>query len=86
MFVLFMKKLATDTSAEEFSRIKSILVQNKIKYEITTIRGRTGSDRDAHTNLRSNPVAYNMVRDPMFIYSVYVKHKDFALARQLVFR
>jgi len=86
MFTLLMKKLATDTSAEEISRIKSILVQNKIRFEIWTTRGRTGSDHDSHVYLKSNPVIHNLAPEPIFIYSVYVKHKDFARARQLVFR
>jgi hypothetical protein len=85
MLVIFMKKLATDTSAEGISRIKTILAQNNIRFEIATARGRTGSDRDVQTGLRSNPVAYNLVRDPMFIYTVYVNRKDFTRAQQLVF-
>ena len=85
MFILLMKKLATDTSAEEISRIKYILDENKIKFEIWTTRGRTGSERDSHVCLKSTPVIHNIAPEPMFIYSVYVKRKDFARARQLVF-
>ena len=63
MFILFLKKLATDTSAEEISRIKSILGQNNIRFEIWTTRGRTGSDHDSHVYLKSNPVIHNRVRN-----------------------
>ena len=78
-----MKKLATDTSAEEISRIKTILAQNNLKFEIWTTRGRTGSDFDSHVYLKSNPVM-NIAPEPVFIYSVYVNRKDYARARQLV--
>ncbi len=84
MFILFMKKLATDTSAEEISRIKTILEQHSIKYEVWTSKGRTGSDRDSLTHLKSNPVMYGVSPEPVFIYSVYVKRKDFDRARKLV--
>ena len=84
MLILFMKKLATDTSAEEIGRIKTILVQNKLKLEVWTSRGRTGSERDSHTYLRSNPVMYGIAPEPVFIYTIYVRRKDYARARQLV--
>ena len=84
MFMLFMKKLATDTSAKEIGRIKTILVKNNLKFEVWTTRGRTGSDRDSHTYLKSNPVMHGIAPEPVFIYSVYVKYKDYARARQLV--
>jgi hypothetical protein len=84
MFTLFMKKHATDTSAEETSRIKSILVQNNLKFEVMIARGRTGSDRGSHTYLKSSPVVYGIAPEPVFNYSVYVKRKDYARARKLV--
>jgi hypothetical protein len=84
MFILFMKKLATDTSAEEIGRIKTVLGQNNIKFEIWTSRGRTGSEHDSVTDLKSAPVVHGLAPEPLFIYSVYVKRKDFARARQLV--
>jgi hypothetical protein len=79
-----MKKLATDASAEEIGRIKTILVQNKLKFEVMIARGRTGSRWESHTNLRSTPVMYGVAPEPVFINSVYVRHKDYARARELV--
>ncbi len=84
MFNLFMKKLATDTSAEEISRIKTLLAHNSIKFEVMIARGGTGSRYESHTNLRSSPVMHGIAPEPVFIYTVYVKHKDYARARQLV--
>lgn len=84
MFLLFMKKLATDTSAEEIGRIKSILVQNNLKFEMNLTHGRFGSSRDSHVYLKSMPVIYNVAPEPICIYSVYVSRKDYARARQLV--
>ena len=84
MLILFMKKLATDTSAEEISRIKTVLGQNNIKLEVWTSRGRTGSERDSHIYLKSMPVMNGIAPEPVFIYTVYVRRKDYARARQLV--
>ncbi len=84
MYTPFMKKLATDTSAEEISRIKTILGQNGIKFEVMIARGRSGSRYESHTNLRSSPVMYGVAPESMFIYTVYVRRKDFGRARQLV--
>jgi len=84
MLILFMKKLATDTSAEEIGGIKTILAQNNLKFEVTTARGGTGSRWDSHTNLRSNPVMHGIAPEPVFIYTVYVRRKDYVRASQMV--
>jgi len=84
MFTLFMKKLATDTSAEEIGRIKTILVKNNLKFEVMIARGRTGAMRDNHVYLKSSPVMYGIAPEPVFIYTVYVRRKDYARAKQLV--
>ena len=84
MFVLFLKKLATDNSAEEISRIKTILNKNNIKFEVWTSRRRVGSELYSRISISSIPVFHGLAPEPMFIYSVFVKRKDFARARQLV--
>lgn len=83
MIILFMKKLATDTSAEEISRIKSILVRNNIKFEMKLTHGRFGGSQDSHVYVKSMPVV-NTAPEPMVIYSIYVNRKDHAHARKLV--
>ena len=85
MFTLFMKKLAVDTSAEEIRRTTTILEKNNLKYEIRTTRSRgsIGSAIDAQTYANANLAMYKGASQPAFIYSVYVKPKDFDQARKL---
>jgi hypothetical protein len=86
MLGLFMKKLAVDTSAEEIRRTTTILEKNKIKYEIRTTRtrGSIGSAMDAQTYANANLAMYKGASPPSFIYTVYVKPKDYDRARKLV--
>jgi hypothetical protein len=86
MFTLFKKKLAIDTSAEEIRRTTTILEKNNIKYEIRTTRTRgvIGSAFDAQSYARGNIAMYKGASQPSFIYSVYVKAKDYDRARKLV--
>lgn len=86
MFGLFLKKLVIDTSAEEIRRTTTILEQNNIKYEVRTTRSRgtIGSGIDAHTYARANLAMYKEAAQPSFIYSVYVKRKDYDQARKLI--
>lgn len=86
MFTLFMKKLSVDTSAEEIRRTTTILEQNNIKYEIRTTRtrGTIGSALDARSYANANLPMYKGASQPSFIYTVYVKPKDYDLACGLV--
>lgn len=86
MFGLFMKKLAVDTSAEEIRRTTTILEKNNVKYEIRTTRtrGSIGSAIDAQTYANANLAMYKGASPPSFIYTVYVKPKDFDRAKKLV--
>jgi hypothetical protein len=86
MFTIFMKKLAVDTSAEEIRRTTTILEQNRIKYEIRTTRtrGTIGSALDARSYANANLAMYKGASPPSFIYSVYVKHKDYERACTLI--
>ena len=85
MFGLFMKKLAVDTSAEEIRRTTTILEKNNLKYEIRTTRtrGTIGSALDARSYANANLAMYKGASQPSFIYSVYVKPKDYDRARKL---
>lgn len=85
MFGLFMKKLVTDTSAEEIARVTAILEQKQIHFEVRTqrSRGSVGSGLDAGAYARGNLAMYKGASQPVFIYSVYVNPKDFHQARRL---
>ncbi len=86
MIALFMKKLALDTSAEEIRRVTTLLEQNKVKYEIRTVRtrGSIGSSLDARSYANANLSMYKGASQPSFIYSVYVKPKEYERARKLI--
>lgn len=86
MLGLFLKKLATDTSAEEIRRTTTILEQNHIHYEVRTIRARgtIGSALDANAYATGNIPMYKNAAPPTFIYTVHVSRKDYTLARKLV--
>ncbi len=86
MIALFMKKLAIDTSAEEIRRITTILEQNDLKYDIRTVRtrGSIGSSLDARSYANANLAMYKGASQPSFIYSLYVKPKDYERARNLI--
>jgi len=86
MLGLFMKKLITDTSAEEIARVTDLLEQNAIRFEVRTTRSRgsIGSGMDAGAYARGNLAMYKGASQPVFVYAVYVNRKDFEQARQLV--
>ena len=45
---------------------------------------RMKTEHDSHVTLKSSPVMHGDASEPVFIYTVYVRHKDHARARQLV--
>ena len=84
MLGLFMKKLVIDTSAEEIRRVTTVLEKNDIFYEVRTTRSRgtIGSSIDAASYARANLSLYKGASQPTFIYSVYVRRKDYERARK----
>jgi len=84
MLTLFLKKLATDTSAEENSRIKTILEQNDIKFEVNITHTKMRSYAESQVKLGGTPVMHGVAPQPIVIYSIYVKRQDFARAKKLV--
>lgn len=87
MFVLFKKRIVVDTSSEEITRIANILEENDIPYELRTRRERGffGTFFDAQSYARANISMYKGSVQPAFIYMVYVKRRDVARARDLLF-
>jgi hypothetical protein len=73
-----------DTANEDLSRIKTMPGQNSIYFNAMLAHGRNGSFPGSYVYLRFNPVMHGIAPEPVFIYTVYVKSKDFARARQLV--
>jgi len=87
MFVIFKKRIATDTSGEEVRRITTILEQNDITYEIRTKRSRgvIGTAFDSISYARTNIAMYKGSSPPLFVYFIYVKRIDFQRAKALLF-
>jgi len=87
MFSFFMKKIATDTSSEEIARIRLILEKNQIPFSVNSTRSRgvVGSAMDAQSYARANLTMYNQGAQPVFIYTVSVRRKDYALAHKLLY-
>lgn len=86
MFVLFKKRIAVETSNEEVTRIATVLEENNISYELRTRRERGffGTFFDAQSYARANISMYKGASQPFFIYMVYVKRRDVARARDLL--
>lgn len=86
MLGFFMKKLATDTSQEEITRIVNILKKNEIPYHLETIfdRGTWGRGYDAAAYRQANISMYKGSIQPTNVFVVRVRHRDFARAEDLV--
>lgn len=87
MFVGFKKRILVDTSSEEARRVTTILDEHKIKYELRTKRprGSVGTALDARAYGQGNIAMYKGASQPLFVYMVYVKRKDFDRAHQLCY-
>ena len=77
MFVLFKKRILVETNNESVTKALAVLEENKIKYELRTIRSRgsIGTGFDAQSYARSNISLYKGSSTPNFVYMVYVKRK-----------
>jgi len=86
MFVGFKKRILVDTSSEEARRVTNLLHEHKIKYELRTKRprGSVGTALDARAYASGNISMYKGATQPLFVYMVYVKRKDFAQVKQLL--
>mgnify|MGYP003602556593 FL=1 len=84
--VLIGKKLAADTSSGEIRRIEDILKNEKIPYRLQTQRtcGALGSWIDARSYAASNIALYKGSQQPGFVYTIYVRVKDFRRAQALI--
>ena len=86
MFVLFKKRILVETNNESVTKALAVLEENKIKYELRTIRSRgsIGTGFDAQSYARSNISLYKGSSTPNFVYMVYVKRKDYLQAKKLI--
>lgn len=87
LFIPFMRQLTVDSSAEEIARVEEILKSQQIPYRINSIRtrGDIGSALDARSYARSNIALYKGSATPSVIYRIYVRRRDYAKAKKLVY-
>lgn len=83
---LFMKKLATDTSAEEIRKITDKLKAANVHYQLVTdrSRGSVGSFADARAYAKSNMAMYKFSNKPSMVYHVFVRRKNYSGAKDLI--
>jgi hypothetical protein len=81
-----MKRLILDPSSETVRRVTTILDENGIKYTLKTIRprGSIGTGLDARSYAGANISMYKGSSQPQFVYSVYVRRKDYDRASDLI--
>lgn len=82
--LLLRKRIFLDTNAMEFARIKALLAQNGIKYEVKTTMSDNVLSRQfnavAAAHLRE---AYDKFSAQVYVYSIYVRPADYHKARAL---
>jgi len=80
------KRLFLDTDAIEFARIKDILTENGIKYEIkTTVSENAASRKFISAAAVRWRRSYSDFSDQTYLYYIYVKPSDFKKAKALAF-
>lgn len=86
MFFIRRKRLFLDTNAMEFARIKAVLAENGIKYEVTTKVSENAMTRKfnsaAAAHLRQ---AYSNFATQSYIYYIYVRPRDYEKAKALAY-
>jgi hypothetical protein len=76
--------MSKDISNEDLSRRMTVPGQNSMYFNAMLAHGGNESLPGSCVNLRSSPVVQGVAPEPMSIYTVYVRYKDYARARQLV--
>lgn len=84
--LFFRKRIFLDTNAMEFARIKALLQENGIKYEVKTTVSEGVLARQfnaaAAVHIRQG---YSNFSTQTYVYSIYVKPSDFKKAKALAF-
>ncbi|NMC15251.1 MAG: hypothetical protein GYA40_01215 [Chloroflexi bacterium] len=84
--VLLGKQLISDTSSEEIRRVEELLKRENIPYRLQTqrTRGALGSMIDSRSYAASNIALYKGAAQPNFVYTIYVRRKDYQRANALM--
>lgn len=86
MWFFRRKKLFLDTNAMEFARIKAILGENGIPYEVKTTVSEGVLARKFNSAAATRTwESYSKVSTQTYVYSIYVRPKDYEKAKVLAF-
>lgn len=84
--LFFRKRLFLDTDAMEFARIKAVLAENGIKYDVKTTVSENAMTRTfnsaAAAHLRQ---PYSNFSTQSYVYYIYVKPSDYKKAKALAY-
>ena len=84
--ILLRKRLFLDTDAAEFARIKDILAQNGIKFDVKTTCSENLIARKFNAAAATKIwQPYSMFSTQSYIYYIYVRRSDFKKAKALAF-
>lgn len=88
--ILNRKKLLVDTSSMENARAAELLEANKIAYDMKTIRNQTTFGMTLHTSMCARVghgagMTFDQGIGPLvYSYVIYVRRKDYELAKKLI--
>ena len=86
MLFFLRKRLFLDTDAMEFARIKALLAENGIRYEVKTTISENAMTRKfnaaaaAHTRQ-----GYSVFSTQSYVYYIYVRKSDYERAKALAY-
>lgn len=84
--IIFRKRLMLDTDPQELARIKLILDENGIKYDVSTTVSENANTRRfnaaAAVQVRGG---YSAMSSQSYIYRLYVRVRDYGRAKNLVY-
>lgn len=84
--LFFRKRLFLDTDAMEFARIKDVLEQNGIRYEVKTTVGENVLTRRFNSAAAAHLwQPYSKMSAQTYVYYIYVKASDYKKAKALAY-
>lgn len=86
MLFFLRKRLFLDTNAIEFARIKAILTENGIRYDVKTTIGENAASRKFNSAAAAHWWrSYSDFSTQTYLYYIYVKPSDYKKAKALAY-
>ena len=87
MFFLLRKQLLLDTDARELARVRSVLDQHRIPYEIKTTVSENTLARNFNARAAQHRFStYSDVSRQTYLYRLYVRRRDYPQAFSLAYK